>query len=123
LFLWSFYKWGVLLALLLIGMNFGMNALIWSIVASNVNIFLTNAFLSRKWVGIGIFAIARAVLPAGLLSTALLCALMSLSWLGISLHWAIQAAIFATLYIAGACTLRLRAVNEALDMMRRLKSA
>lgn len=123
LFLWSFYKWGVLLALLLIGMNFGMNALIWSIVASNVNIFLTNAFLSRKWVGIGIFAIARAVLPAGLLSTALLCALMSLSWLGISLHWTIQAAIFATLYIAGACTLRLRAVNEALDMMRRLKSA
>jgi len=52
LFNWSIYKWGFLLAALLIGMNFGMFGLLWGMVISSFNIFITNAILARKHVGI-----------------------------------------------------------------------
>ncbi|MBD5220008.1 MAG: lipopolysaccharide biosynthesis protein [Bacteroidales bacterium] len=52
LFKWSFYKWGFLLASLIIGMNFGMYGILWGMVISSANIFLTNAFLARKHTGL-----------------------------------------------------------------------
>lgn len=52
LFLWSFYKWGGLLALLFIGMNFGMTGLMWAMVISSVNIWIVNALLAQKHIGL-----------------------------------------------------------------------
>lgn len=123
LFLWSFYKWGVLLALLLTGMNFGMTALMWSIVASNINIFMTNALLSRKWVGVGLMALFRTVCPIGLLSTLLLGTLLMLPAAGITIHWLAQAALFVGLYAGTASGLRFRAVKETCEVLRRLRES
>lgn len=122
LFLWSFYKWGMLLALLLGGMWLGMTALMWAIVASHANIFLVNALLSRKWVGLRLRELARAVAPIALLSAGLLAALMALGEAGIAAYPVLQALTFAALYIGLAWALRFRAVKETMDTLRRLKS-
>lgn len=64
LFVWSFYKWGALLVLLLVGMNFGMKGLVWSMVISSVNIWATNAFLAQKYVGLKFLGQVEQILPA-----------------------------------------------------------
>lgn len=64
LFVWSFYKWGALLVLLLVGMNFGMKGLVWSMVVSSVNIWATNAFLVQKYVGLKFLNQVEQILPA-----------------------------------------------------------
>jgi O-antigen/teichoic acid export membrane protein len=120
LFLWSFYKWGMLLALLLTGMNFGMTALMWSIVASNANIFLVNALLSQKWVGLRLTSLLRNVAPIGVLSTLLLAALFYAPALGINLHWLVQVLLFVALYLGIARMLHFRALGETVAMLRRL---
>lgn len=48
LFNWSFYKWGFLLAAILIGMIWGLYGIIWGMVLSSLNIFLVNAYLASK---------------------------------------------------------------------------
>ncbi|WP_295732404.1 lipopolysaccharide biosynthesis protein [uncultured Muribaculum sp.] len=122
LFLWSFYKWGMLLALLLVGMWGGMTALMWAMVASHANIFLVNALLSRKWVGLRLRELVRAVAPIALLSLALLGALTGLQETGLRVHWALQALAFMASYVGLAYALRFRAVKETIDTLRRLKS-
>lgn len=43
LFNWSFYKWLMLIFLMLVGMNWGMHGLLWGMVLSSLNIFLVNS--------------------------------------------------------------------------------
>lgn len=50
LFFWSFYKWGMLLLLLLIGMYWGMNGILWGMVISALNIYVINASLVAKYI-------------------------------------------------------------------------
>ena len=52
LFKWSFYKWGFLLGALLLGMHFGMYGILWGMVISSINIFLTNSYLSQQHTGL-----------------------------------------------------------------------
>lgn len=63
LFKWSFYKWGFLLAALLIGMEFGMYGILWGMVLSSANIFLTNAYLAQKHIGLTIIDQLINILP------------------------------------------------------------
>ena len=63
LFKWSFYKWGFLLAALLIGMNFGMYGILWGMVISSANIFLTNAYLASRHTGLKFFSQIRTIIP------------------------------------------------------------
>lgn len=64
LFYWSFYKWGLLLALLIGGMFLGMEGIMWAIVLSNLNIFLVNAFLAQHFMGYRFTSQLKAMLPA-----------------------------------------------------------
>lgn len=52
LFNWSWYKWSFLLAAILIGLNYGMDGIIWGMVLSNFNIYIVNALLVGKYVGL-----------------------------------------------------------------------
>lgn len=52
LFYWSFYKWGFLIASILFGSSWGIFGLLWGMVISNINIYLVNAFLVGKYVGL-----------------------------------------------------------------------
>lgn len=64
LFYWSFYKWGFLLTALLIGMNLGMNGILWGMAISNMNIFFVNSALVQSFVGLSILRQLRCLLPS-----------------------------------------------------------
>lgn len=63
LFKWSFYKWGFLLTSLFVGMNFGMNGILWGMVMSSANIFLTNAYLAQKHTNLKVIKQFDNILP------------------------------------------------------------
>lgn len=63
LFNWSFYKWGFLLASLLIGMEFGMYGIMWGMVLSSANIFFANAYLAQKYTGLSLISQFVNILP------------------------------------------------------------
>lgn len=63
LFYWSFYKWGFLIAALLIGMMFGMYGILWGMVLSNINIYGVNAYLASRIVGLSINCQIRCIVP------------------------------------------------------------
>lgn len=56
LFKWSFYKWGVLLLLLLAGSHWGIYGILFGMVLSSINIYLVNAYLAFKYVGYAIWS-------------------------------------------------------------------
>lgn len=109
LFRWSFYKWGMLLVLLLGGMFWGMYGIMWAIVASNLNIFLVNAFLSRKYVGCTLRRQLRCIFPplaTGVVAAVAVVAL--LPWL----QWWLGALLYLVLYVSAALLFKLRAVAD-----------
>lgn len=55
LFNWSWYKWSFLLVALLIGASWGMDGIMWGIVASNLNIYIVNSLLAQKYIGLDFF--------------------------------------------------------------------
>lgn len=108
LFRWSFYKWGMLLALLLGGMWLGMEGLMWAIVASNFNIFMVNALLSRRFTGYRMSEQLRDILPPlGAVIVAGCCAwpLAGVAWWGAAL-------LFFAVYAAVLLLFRFRAVGD-----------
>lgn len=111
LFRWSFYKWGVLLAFMLIGMNFGMYGMLWALVASNINIFLTNALLASRFVGFKLAVQLRALLPVGGL-TALVAALCWYGNMKFGYSEWLTIPIFLLLYFLIAALFRSRALDD-----------
>ena len=63
LFAWSFYKWGMLLLLLLIGMHWGMYGILCGMVISELNIYLVNAALVAKYVSYPVWRQLLDILP------------------------------------------------------------
>lgn len=109
LFRWSFYKWGMLLVLLLGGMFWGMYGIMWAIVASNLNIFLVNAFLSRKYVGCSLRRQLRCIFPPLATGVVAAVAVVALSpWL----QWWLGALLYLALYVSAALLFKLRAVAD-----------
>lgn len=119
LFRWSFYKWGALLAFMLVGMNFGMYGVLWALVASNLNIFLTNAVLASRLVGFRLRLQLRALLPVGAL-TAVVAALcwFGQSWLSFSEWFVIP--IFVAVYFSVAAIFRSRALADVVGLRRKI---
>lgn len=121
LFWWSFYKWGVLLALL-IGTSFiSMKALVWGITISHFNIFMVNTLLSRKYVGIGLRKVAQSLLPIILLSTSLFIGIHLIESIIVSINWIITIIFFLFLYFALSYILRIQAFCEMKELLKRLK--
>lgn len=115
LFRWSFYKWGALLAFMFVGMNFGMYGMLWALVASNLNIFLTNAVLASRLVGFRLRTQLRALLPVGALTAivASLCWFMQ-SRLGFC-EWLVIP-IFLAVYFSVATLCRSRALADLVSL-------
>ena len=63
LFAWSFYKWGMLLLLLLVGMYWGMHGILWGMVISALNIYLVNAILVGKYVPYSLWQQLKDIFP------------------------------------------------------------
>lgn len=118
LFYWSFYKWGFLLCALLIGMNFGMYGILWGMVLSNFNIFMTNTFLQSRHVGLEIRKQIACLIP-------MICAIVIsflLSYFA-GKHTddlAIVIISFLIIYLAISYVFRYRALAESIILMKRL---
>lgn len=120
LFFVSFYKWGMLLGLLLLGMLFGMTGLMWSMVLSNFNIYLVNAYLSSKYVGLPLKRQFGIVLPViGLCMGSLVVSVASTIWL--SIHWTISLFLFWAIYIAISVTIGMKATEDIKSLYQKLK--
>lgn len=118
LFRWSFYKWGLLLVLLLVGMFFGMEGIMWAIVVSNLNIFVVNAVLSRRYVGCPLRRQIRCVLPP--LATGAAAGLAVVPFMGM-LPWWVCASAYLLLYVALALLFRLRALGDLRQLLQLVK--
>lgn len=115
LFLWSFYKWGMLLGLVMFGSIWGITGILWGMVVSNLNIYLVNTFLASRFVGLKMSSQLSAVLPGmavGLLAMAAVCGTGFLHGLN---PW-IDALLFIALYIGLGRLFRLRALIDISHM-------
>lgn len=68
LFGWSFYKWGMLLLLLLVGMHWGMYGILSGMIISELNIYIVNALLVSKHIHYSFYKQCIELLPILLLS-------------------------------------------------------
>lgn len=110
LFKWSFYKWGFLLAALLIGMHFGMYGILWGMVLSNINIFTVNAYLASRHIGLSLAKQITAVFPTAEIAVFLIGFAYVMSLLNFSIL--ISCIIGLSLYLSLAYALKLQALQD-----------
>lgn len=116
LFRWSFYKWGVLLAVLLVGSHWGMSGILWGMVLSSINIYVVNAALAFKHVG---YTLSRQVRD---FITVLIIAI--LSFVGAYLfkvcmpnaHFIFVALLFMAIYLTLTWICRLRVIADIIQI-------
>ena len=121
LFLWSFYKWGMLLALMLIGSRFGIFGLLGGLALSNVNIFLVNAVLASRHVGFRLRTQARILVPlflAAALTGAISHAIINMA--GINIWFTLP--MYLLIYLAASILFKARALKEAISAIKRIRN-
>lgn len=126
LFYWSFYKWGVLLGLMIAASFFSVDAIMWAMAISNANICFVNIYLAGKHCHLGVKPQLQILLPI-LILTALSA---SLTW-GILqfvpigtfsvIRIAIAAPVFATIYICGAHLSKMKGLTQTVRMLSHLR--
>lgn len=115
LFIWSFYKWGVHLCLLLIGSIWGMYGILWGMVISNINIYAVNAFCAYRYVGYSPWRQVRDFVPVLLLSSLSFGGAYLLQARFPEMHFALTAVAFVGIYLMLTLIFRLRVIS---DMVR-----
>lgn len=120
LFLWSFYKWGMLLLLMLVGAQFGIFGLLGGLALSNFNIFMVNAALASKHVGFKLRTQARILLP--LLVAALGCGAISFYAVNAcDLNIWFVVPLYLAIYLAASILFRARALKETLHALKNIR--
>ncbi len=112
LFNWSFYKWGLLLVLLIGGMFFGMDGIMWAMAVSNANIYLVNALLAKRYVGYGFGDQLLSLLP--FVGACVASASLALLAIGIDIehNWPYIVTVFAVVYAAIVMLFRFRVLTD-----------
>ena len=116
LFYWSFYKWGFLLLALFGGMFFGMYGILWAMVLSNLNIYLINAFLTSKYVGLGLLNQFICLSPMFLTSAFSI----SISFLLFKNNSLLCLISFVLLYLGLSTFLKFRALNDTFQVLNKI---
>ena len=116
LFRWSFYKWGVLLAVLLVGSHWGMSGILWGMVLSSINIYVVNAALAFKHVG---YTLSRQVRD---FITVLIIAILSFVgaylfkvWMP-NVHFIFVALLFTAIYLTLTWICHLRVIADIIQI-------
>lgn len=106
LFYWGCYKWGMLIVLLLVGASINMLGVLIAMVVSNLNIYVTNALLSQRYIGYKFWRQMADVVPA--FAIALLCGAITYPiyefW---GVNWLVCSLIYVVVYSLGAYLCRL----------------
>lgn len=98
LLIWSFYKWSMLLTLLLIGMHWGMNGILWGMVVSSLNIYLVNAALVAKYVSYSMWRQFQDILPVLLVSIITYWIVFMVEYYA-EIHFLYQVILFVIIYL------------------------
>lgn len=120
LLLLSFYKWGCLGIFIIIGMNFGMDGIVWSLSISIANIFFANSWLANKYIGFRIKDCIKSILPAFVtssLSMGLIIILMNY----LNIYWGLSIIAYIILYICLSLIINKKGVDLSLKMISKLK--
>ena len=99
LFKWSFYKWGMLLVLLLVGMFWGMYGILWAMVLSSMNIYIVNAVLVRKYVGYTLKRQIQDLLPILVVSFISFCVIYLLQLFITQFHFLFTIVVYFIVYL------------------------
>ena len=98
LFYWGCYKWGMLLVLLLIGASISVDAVLWAMVLSNINIFITNALLVQHYIKYKLIEQIKDVLSVLILAT--LCGIVfHYIFIYYDINWIIVSISFIIMYL------------------------
>lgn len=119
LFYWGCYKWGMLLVLLLAGASVSMMGVLIAMVVSNINIYLTNAYLTHRYVG---YRVGRQIVDVWPI---MCCTLLSgvvayLLYVVIGLHWFVVCVLFVIVYLAVCYVFRVSAVDDVKGIVKTL---
>lgn len=117
LFRWSFYKWGVLLILLLLGMQWGMYGILWGMVLSALNIYIVNAGLVAKYFHYSILRQFRDILPMGGIAI-LIGVLILLSTYYCNIHFSIIIILYLLFYLGGICLFTLKVKSDIMKLIK-----
>ena len=121
LFGWSFYKWGTLLVLLLVGMHWGMYGILCGMVISELNIYLVNAALVAKYVSYPVWRQLLDILPILLVAlvTCVTVYVMGNAW---HIHFFLQILMFAAVYIVLVFLFRLQVRKDVFMIVGMLRN-
>lgn len=116
----------VMTIILAVTIPLGIEAVAWGMTAMAAVDFIINLAAAMPYVNIGIAPILRALIPQFVVAAIMFVALNLvnpyLSALSCGVHLFIDVAIGAISYLALAYTFRLRAFNEAVTLLRELRS-
>lgn len=121
LFGWSFYKWGALFVLLLVGSLWGIYGILWAMVISNINIFIVNAILSYKYVGYTIWRQLYDLIPILAISIVSFISVYIINEHLLKTHFIITASLFVTIYLLLTWILHLRVINDIKQIKHSLR--
>ncbi len=116
----SFYKWSCLGIFILIGMNFGMDGIVWSLSISTANIFFANLWLSKKYIGFKFSDCLKSLWPAGA-TTALSVLSVCLLHHIIYENWIITIIIFILSYIAISFLINRAGLEYSFTLLKKLR--
>ena len=116
----------VMTIILAVTIPLGIEAVAWGMTAMAAVDFIINLAAAMRYVNIGIVPILRALIPQFVVAAIMFVVLHLvnpyLSALSCGVHLFIDVAIGAISYLALAYTFRLRAFNEAVTLLRELRS-
>lgn len=119
LFRWSFYKWGILLTLLLVGSFWGIYGILWGMVISSINIFLVNALLAFKHVGYTLSRQGRDFIPVLMIGILSFVGAYLLKGAIFNVNFFVVILLFITIYLALTCLFRLQVLVD----IKRIKNS
>lgn len=119
LFHWSFYKWGMLIVLLLVGVYWGIYGVLLSMVLSEFNIFMVNALLVSKYLKLPLRSQLWACVPALLVSFAAGGLVLLLNYL-IPIHFLLQTIIFFIIYFCSVYLCNFAELKEFQRILNKL---
>lgn len=117
LFRWSFYKWGALLVLLLVGAKWGMYGILWGMVLSALNIYLVNAGLVAKHLHYSVLGQIRDILPVGGLAVSA-AIVTSICIHFYSMHFLFQILLYFLIYLGTFSLLDVKVKADVANIMR-----
>lgn len=120
LFLWSFYKWGFLMAALFIGAIFGMKGILWGMVLSNINIYIVNATLAHRFIGLRLFRQLLSLIPAFIALAAAIASAYFISQTFPTINISLPIAAFIAVYLIISAILNRKSISDTIALVKRI---